>query len=312
MTGTFTAHQTVLIDSSIPSGSSSDESADDSMMNRRRPIPRRASWENNYFCGGNKYTQNGAKRVPDHPKSLNGNQATCEEGTASYPRTSDCQRSAQPVTLVESSPTSCGRSSSDVSYVSCTEYASRQEEATTERATCTSSSSSRRRTSRLATFHASQLAAIHARVEERMREVKNAHASSIATPLAGTAFADSTSMDTDLSLQEQDVHSASNDESYHQYTDSTPGLSQKSSVYSRSMAWGKTMLTKATGRRKGDGDAVERPSDSASNRTQSRTASRSRKLTNLTGLSSVRRFVWSKWHNRGKHRPTILTRTYNV
>jgi len=277
------------------------------MMNRRRPIPRRTSWENNYFCGGNKYTQNGAKSVPDHPKSINGNQATCEKGIASYPRTSDFQRSAQPVTLVQSSPTFSGRSSSDVSFVSCTEYASRQEEATTKGATCTSSSSSRTRTSRVATFLPSQLAAIHPRVEERMREVRIAHAPSTATSFASTA-----SMETDLSLQEQDVHNAFNDESYYQYTNSMSRLSRKSSICSRSMAWGKTMLTKATGLRGRDEDAVERPSDSTSNRTQSRSGSRSRKLTNLTGFFSVRRFVWSKWHNRGRHRPTILTRTYNV
>lgn len=294
--------QTELIDSSVPSGSNSDKSAD-SMMNRGRPIPRRALWEHGYFCDGNRYTQNGAKRVSDHQKSENDNQASRKEGTASHARSSDHQRSAQPVTLTEPSPTLSGKSSSGKSFFSCTEYASPQEEATTDPVLCTSTPSARRR----AEQWAEELAAINARVAERMELATAAYASSLANASARTA-----PTETNVSPQEQFLPSASSDKSCHQHTESLSRPSRKSSICSRSMVWGKTMLTKAMGRRVKDGDAVEQSLDSASNRTQSRTASRSRTLANLAGLSSVRQFAWSRWHNRGRHRPTILTRTYNA
>jgi hypothetical protein len=267
------------------------------MMNRRRPIPRRSSWERTFFRDGNQYTQNDAPRVPDHEKTKSDKKLGSQENTVPCSVRSDDQRSDQPVASYALSPTRSLSSSTSRSFASCTEYVSQQEESPTSPVPSTSTSSSRRPAlQRLA----EQRLAIHERVEERLRQLRATYA----LP-SSDASTTATHAETDSPPQQHSMPTVSSHESYHQHTDRGSRLSQNSSVYSRGKAHAKSWWTMAKGRRGQGRDEELEDNDTGS--TWNRSRFRSRKTsTTLTGLSNMRQLIQSKWET---HFSTKFTRT---
>jgi hypothetical protein len=290
-------HQTELIDSCAQPSSNRNQSADDSVMNRPPPIPRRSLWEQTFFRDGNRYTQNDAPLVPDHEKTGSDEKLSPQEDTTPYSGQSDHQSFDQPVTLIASSPTCSDSLASDCSFVTCTDRISQQEEVTTSFVPCasTSRSSSRRRARRLA---------IRAQVDEILSQVRNTHASSLAK---ADTFAGTAPFETNSSPQQDLGSTTGSDESNHQHTDTGSRLSQKSSVYSRGTAYPRSIWTRATGRLGKYRDEVgNNGTGSIWHRSQFRSRNNP---TTLTGLSNVGRLILSKWQT---HLPTKFTRTRAV